>query len=64
MSALIDTRATDLFVSEKVMSKLGLKDRKSIKMINMVNVKEVSTIGITQRMKLRSESGKTRKISR
>ncbi|MBA0599988.1 hypothetical protein Gorai_006187 [Gossypium raimondii] len=51
-SALVDMRASKLFISEKVMSKLGLSVSKSTKKIKTVNSKEVPIVGVVQGVKL------------
>ncbi|MFQ6628971.1 hypothetical protein Gotur_007158 [Gossypium turneri] len=50
--ALIDTGASDLFISEKAAGKLGLPIRKSNKKIKTVNSEEASTMGVVQNMEL------------
>ncbi|KAH1082521.1 hypothetical protein J1N35_022282 [Gossypium stocksii] len=51
-SALVDTGALDLFISEKAARKLGLSIRKSNKKIKTVNSKEVSTVGVVRNVEL------------
>ncbi|KAH1030856.1 hypothetical protein J1N35_043030 [Gossypium stocksii] len=47
-SALVDTRASDLFISEKVMGKLGPSVSKPAKKIKTVNSKEVPNLRVVQ----------------
>lgn len=47
-SALVDTRASDLFISVKLMGKIDLSVSKSTKIKN-VNSKKVSTVGVADR---------------
>ncbi|MBA0668534.1 hypothetical protein Goklo_001433 [Gossypium klotzschianum] len=51
-SALVDTRASDLFIWEKAAKKLGLSIRKSNKKINTVNFEEAPTVGVVQNVEL------------
>ncbi|MBA0573776.1 hypothetical protein Golob_001033 [Gossypium lobatum] len=51
-SALVDTRALDLFISEKAAKKLSLSIRKSNKNIKTVNSEEAPTVGVVRNMKL------------
>ncbi|MBA0735183.1 hypothetical protein Gogos_019051, partial [Gossypium gossypioides] len=51
-SALLDTRALDLFISEKVTKKLGLSIRKSNKNIKTVNSKEALIVGVVQNVEI------------
>ncbi|MBA0753333.1 hypothetical protein Gogos_019986 [Gossypium gossypioides] len=51
-SALIDTRASNLFMSESAARKLGLSIRKSNKKIKTVNSMEGPTVGVAQNIEL------------
>ncbi|PPR98187.1 hypothetical protein GOBAR_AA22485 [Gossypium barbadense] len=51
-SALIDTGASDLFISRKDMGKLGLSVRKSTKKIKIVNSKKVLIVEVAQGVEL------------
>ncbi|MBA0740645.1 hypothetical protein Gogos_013837 [Gossypium gossypioides] len=51
-SALVDTRAPDLFISKKAAKKLGLSIRKSNKKIKMINFDEDLTIGVVRNVEL------------
>ncbi|KAG8498201.1 hypothetical protein CXB51_006628 [Gossypium anomalum] len=51
-SALIDTGASDLFISEKATKKLGLSIRKSNKKIKTVNSEEAPTVGVARNVEL------------
>ncbi|MBA0818081.1 hypothetical protein Gohar_028114, partial [Gossypium harknessii] len=51
-SALIDTGASDLFISKKAAKKLGLSIRKQNKKIKMVNSKDVPTVGTVRNVEL------------
>ncbi|KAA3459293.1 UBA domain-containing protein mud1-like [Gossypium australe] len=51
-SALVDTKALDLFKSEKAARKLGLSIKKPNKKINMVNSKEAPNVGVAQDVEL------------
>ena len=44
--ALVDTRASDLFVLKGIAKKLGLRVNKSSRWIKTVNSKEVPTMGV------------------
>ncbi|MBA0749362.1 hypothetical protein Gogos_003306, partial [Gossypium gossypioides] len=50
--ALIDTKALDLFISEKAAKKLGLSSRKTNKKIKTVNSEEVPTVGVIRNVEL------------
>ncbi|MBA0735699.1 hypothetical protein Gogos_019521 [Gossypium gossypioides] len=51
-SALIDMRASDLFILEKAAKKLGLSIKKSNKKIKTVNSEETSTVGLVCNVEL------------
>ncbi|MBA0756542.1 hypothetical protein Gogos_020939 [Gossypium gossypioides] len=51
-STLIDTGASDLFISEKAARKLGLPIRKSNKKIKTVNSEKAPTMGVVQGVEL------------
>ncbi|MBA0754908.1 hypothetical protein Gogos_019856, partial [Gossypium gossypioides] len=51
-SALIDTEASDLFISEKATRKLGLSIKKSNRKIKTVNFEEAPTMGVVQNVEL------------
>ncbi|MBA0574793.1 hypothetical protein Golob_023978, partial [Gossypium lobatum] len=51
-SALIDTGASNLFISKKAVKKLGLSIRKPNKKIKMVNSKEALTVGVVRNVEL------------
>ncbi|MBA0670146.1 hypothetical protein Goklo_029392 [Gossypium klotzschianum] len=51
-SVLIDTEASDLFISKKARGKLGLPVSESTKKIKIVNSKEVSTVAVAPRVEL------------
>ncbi|MBA0755341.1 hypothetical protein Gogos_005493 [Gossypium gossypioides] len=51
-SALIDTGASNFFLSEKAATKLGLPIRKSNSKIKIVNSEEAPTMGVVQNMEL------------
>ncbi|PPS12026.1 hypothetical protein GOBAR_AA08605 [Gossypium barbadense] len=51
-SALFDTGASNLFVSEKTVGKLGISISKSTKKVKTVNSKEVPTMGVAQGVEL------------
>ncbi|MBA0747122.1 hypothetical protein Gogos_009582 [Gossypium gossypioides] len=51
-SALVDTGASDLFISKKAAKKLGLSIRKSNKKIKTVNSKEAPTVGVVRNVEL------------
>ncbi|MBA0729385.1 hypothetical protein Golax_025847 [Gossypium laxum] len=51
-SALIDTGASDLFISEKAARKLGLSIKKSNKKIKTVNSEEAPTLGVVHNVEL------------
>lgn len=57
-STLVDTRAFDLFISEKAVGKLGLLVSKSIKRTKTVNFKKVSTLSVTQGVELQIDQWK------
>lgn len=46
-SVLINTGASNLFISENVMCKLGVLVRESTKKIKIFNSKEVSTVDVS-----------------
>ncbi|KAH1038612.1 hypothetical protein J1N35_040355 [Gossypium stocksii] len=45
-SVVVDTGMSNLFISEKVMGKLGLSISKLTKKIKTINFKEISTVGV------------------
>ncbi|MBA0753961.1 hypothetical protein Gogos_021889 [Gossypium gossypioides] len=51
-SALIDTRASDLFISEKAGKKFGLSIKKSNKKIKTINFEEAPTMGVVHNVEL------------
>ncbi|MBA0727146.1 hypothetical protein Golax_000162 [Gossypium laxum] len=51
-SALVDTGAWDLFISEKAAKKLGLSIKKSNRKIKTVNSKEAPTVGVVCNVEL------------
>ncbi|PPS08929.1 hypothetical protein GOBAR_AA11701 [Gossypium barbadense] len=51
-SALIDTGASDFFISEKAAKKLSLSIKKSNRNIKTVNSDEAPTVGVVREMKL------------
>ncbi|MBA0575774.1 hypothetical protein Golob_006927 [Gossypium lobatum] len=51
-SALVDKEASNLFISERITSKLGLSIRKSNKRIKMANFKEIFTMGVARGVEL------------
>ncbi|MBA0644034.1 hypothetical protein Goklo_028253 [Gossypium klotzschianum] len=51
-SALIDTGASDLFISEKATKKLGLSIKKSNKKIKAVNSGEAPIVGVVRNVEL------------
>ncbi|KAL1074424.1 hypothetical protein V6Z11_D11G288400 [Gossypium hirsutum] len=51
-NALIDTGASDLFISEKAARKLGLPIKKSKKKIKTINSKEAPTMGVVRNVEL------------
>ncbi|MFQ6650418.1 hypothetical protein Gotur_022873 [Gossypium turneri] len=51
-SALIDTGASDLFISEKAARKLGLSIKKSNRKIKTVNFEESPTVGVVRDVEL------------
>ncbi|MBA0842299.1 hypothetical protein Goarm_002133, partial [Gossypium armourianum] len=56
--ALVDTRASDLFISEKAAKKLGLSIKKSNKNIKTVNFEEASTVGVVRNVELQIDEWK------
>ena len=48
MNALVDTGASDLFMSERAAKKLGLGVEKGNEWIQTINSKEVMTMGVVQ----------------
>ncbi|PPS06518.1 hypothetical protein GOBAR_AA14139 [Gossypium barbadense] len=60
-SALIDTGASDLFISEKTTKKLDLSIRKSNKKINTVNSEEAPTVGVAHNVELQIGEWKGKK---
>ncbi|MBA0754973.1 hypothetical protein Gogos_020534 [Gossypium gossypioides] len=52
-SALIDTGASDLFISEKAAKKLGLSIKKLNKKIKTVNSEEAPTVGVVRNVELK-----------
>ncbi|MBA0755061.1 hypothetical protein Gogos_022243 [Gossypium gossypioides] len=51
-SALIDTRALDLFISKKVAKKLGLSIKKLNKKIKIVTFEKAPTVGVARDVEL------------
>ncbi|PPS10870.1 hypothetical protein GOBAR_AA09766 [Gossypium barbadense] len=51
-SSLIDTGASDLFISEKAGKKLGLSIKKSNRKIKTINFKEGPTVGVVREVEL------------
>ncbi|MBA0751871.1 hypothetical protein Gogos_000764, partial [Gossypium gossypioides] len=51
-SALIDTRSSDLFISEKAAKKLGLSIRKLNKKIKIGTSKKAPTVGVVRDVEL------------
>ncbi|KAK5819252.1 hypothetical protein PVK06_024229 [Gossypium arboreum] len=51
-SALVDTRASDLFILEKVVGKLGFSVGKLNKKIKTMNSEEVPTMRVTREIEL------------
>ncbi|MBA0776719.1 hypothetical protein Gotri_011678 [Gossypium trilobum] len=51
-SALINTRASDLFISKKAVNKLGLSIKKSNKKIKIVNSEEALIVGVIRNVEL------------
>ncbi|PPS07276.1 hypothetical protein GOBAR_AA13383 [Gossypium barbadense] len=51
-SALVDMRASDLFILEKTAKKLGLSIKKSNRKIKMVNSGEALTVGVVRDVEL------------
>ncbi|MBA0754266.1 hypothetical protein Gogos_020782 [Gossypium gossypioides] len=60
-SALINTGASDLFISEKAVRKLGLSIKKSNKKINTVNFEETLTLGVVHNVELQISEWKGNK---
>ncbi|KAH1091744.1 hypothetical protein J1N35_019001, partial [Gossypium stocksii] len=51
-STLVDTRASDLFISEKTAKKLGLSIKKSNRKMKMVNFEEALNVGVVCNVEL------------
>ncbi|MBA0817893.1 hypothetical protein Gohar_021726 [Gossypium harknessii] len=51
-SALIDTGASDLFISKKAAKKLGLSIKKSNKKIKIINSEEALIVGVIRNVEL------------
>ncbi|MBA0735901.1 hypothetical protein Gogos_019702, partial [Gossypium gossypioides] len=51
-SALVDTRASDLFISKKAVGKLGLSIKKSNRKIKTINSEETPTVGVVRDVEL------------
>ncbi|MBA0776957.1 hypothetical protein Gotri_011889 [Gossypium trilobum] len=51
-SALVDTGASNLFISKRAAKKLGLSIRKSNKKIKTVNSEEAPTVGVVRNVEL------------
>ena len=58
ITALVDTRASDLLVAEKIAMRLGLKVSKGNKCTKTINSKEVPTMGVAQGVELQLEDWK------
>ncbi|MFQ6662836.1 hypothetical protein Gotur_030558 [Gossypium turneri] len=56
--ALVDTRASDLFISGKAAKKLVLSIKKSNKNIKTVNFEEASTVGVVRNVELQIDEWK------
>ncbi|KAH1091990.1 hypothetical protein J1N35_019247 [Gossypium stocksii] len=59
-SALVDKRASDLFISKKVTGKIGILIIKLTKKIKMVNFKEVLIVVIAQKVELQISEWKSK----
>ncbi|MBA0829514.1 hypothetical protein Goarm_014118 [Gossypium armourianum] len=60
-SALVDMGASDLFILEKAVKKLGLSIRKSNKKIKTVNSKEAPIVRVVRNVELQMDEWKGKK---
>ncbi|GMI78279.1 hypothetical protein HRI_001497200 [Hibiscus trionum] len=63
-SALVDTRASHLFVSKKAADEIGLKVEESTRVIKNINSRGVPTVEMARGVKWKLENGKARKTLR